>query len=491
MANMGTESSSNGKCNGIGSIEENGSSKTDRREFLKKAGLGGLGLGSLLAAPFETQAEYMTQNVNRYSSPSELEITDLRIAEIDDIPFRVPLIRIDTNQGISGYGEVRDGGAKEYALFLKSRILGENPCNVERIFKKIRQFGGHGRQGGGVSGVETALWDLTGKAYEVPVYQLLGGKYRDSIRLYCDTTGSQDPHEYARRMQERIDMGYTFLKMDLGIGMVDDEADNLTNTREHPPKGSRNLESQYASTPGGYGQTEHPFTRVQITKKGLEQLMEYLKVMRDTIGYEIPLGTDHWGHFDVNEAIKIARATEPFTLAYVEDLMAWQYVDEWREITEATTTPTMTGEDIYRLEGGFKELIDKRAVDLIHPDLGSAGGILETKRIGDYAEQHGIAMMLHYAGAPFGFMASVHAAAATQNFVALEHHSVDTPNWYDLIEEDRSEIFVDGYTPVPERPGLGVTINEDAVREHLIEGAGYFEPTPEWNEIRSWDRIWS
>lgn len=480
------------KNNQINKGNRNGEKKNHvgRRDFLKKASLGGLGLGALFTAPIEDQISHMTSRVNRNSKPSELKITDLRIAEIENIPFRVPLIRIDTNQGISGYGEVRDNGAKEYALFLKSRILGENPCNVEKIFKIIRQFGGHGRQGGGVSGVETALWDLTGKAYNVPVYQLLGGRYRDKVRLYCDTTTSEDPHEYARRMKERVDMGYTFLKMDLGIDLVDQEKGSLTNTREHSPRGDRRLQSQYSSKRGEYGQIDHPFTRVQITEKGLERMMEYLRVMRETIGWEIPIGGDHWGHFGVNECIKIARAAEPYTLAYIEDLIGWEYVDEWREITEATTTPTMTGEDIYALDG-FRELIDKRAVDMIHPDLGSAGGVLETKRIGDYAQQSGIAMMLHYAGSPFGFMASVHTAAATENFVALEHHSVDVPNWYDLVQEDKSDIFQEGYCPVPNKPGLGVTINEEAVKEHLIEGAGYFEPTPEWNEIRSWDRIWS
>lgn len=483
---MGKKSDQDYNVNTNGKTNRN----VDRRDFLKKAGLGGLGLGALFTVPFEDQISHLTSKVNRNSNPSDLKITDLRIAEIDGIPFRVPLIRIDTNQGISGYGEVRDGGAKEYALFLKSRILGENPCNVEKIFKIIRQFGGHGRQGGGVSGVETALWDLAGKAYNVPVYQMLGGQYRDKVRLYCDTTTSEDPYEYARRMKERVDMGYTFLKMDMGIGLVDDQKGSLTNTHEYGPKGDRKLRSQYSSERGDYGQIDHPFTRIQVTEKGLERMMEYLRIMRDTIGYEIPLGTDHWGHFGVNECIKIARATEPYTLAYVEDLISWKYVDEWRDITEATTTPTMTGEDIYALDG-FRELIDKRAVDMIHPDLGSAGGILETKRIGDYAEREGIAMMLHYAGSPIGFLASVHTAAATQNFTVLEHHSVDVPNWYDLVEQNKSDIFQDGYCPVPNKPGLGIELNEEAVRAHLIEGAGYFEPTPEWNEIRSWDRIWS
>ena len=152
-------------------------------------------------SPLEEQIAYASQAVNRNSKPSDLRITDLRIAHIQGAPMRVPIIRIDTNQGISGLGEVRDGGSPRYALMLKSRLLGENPCNVERLFKTIKQFGFHGRQGGGVSGVEMALWDLAGKAYEVPVYQMLGGRHRDRIRLYADTTVSRDRAEYAQRTE--------------------------------------------------------------------------------------------------------------------------------------------------------------------------------------------------------------------------------------------------------------------------------------------------
>jgi hypothetical protein len=195
--------------------------RSGRRQFLETAGLTGLSLGTLTMARPEAQVEHLAQNVNRSSQPSELRITDLRIAEVGGIPFRCPIIRIDTNQGISGYGEVRDNGPKEYALMLKSRILGENPCNVEKIFRIIKQFGHHGRQGGGVAGVETALWDLAGKAYGVPVYQMLGGKYRDRVRLYADTTSLPDPHAFGRLMKEtRVDAGYTALKMDLGVELI-------------------------------------------------------------------------------------------------------------------------------------------------------------------------------------------------------------------------------------------------------------------------------
>ena len=125
--------------------------------------------------------------INTNSKPSELKITDLRVAEIDGAPKHCILLKVMTNQGIVGYGEVRDASSATYALMLKSKIVGENPCNVDKIFRRIKQFGGHSRQGGGVSGIEIALWDLAGKAYGVPAYQLLGGKFRVKVRMYCDT----------------------------------------------------------------------------------------------------------------------------------------------------------------------------------------------------------------------------------------------------------------------------------------------------------------
>src|SRR3984893_17471425 len=136
-----------------------------RRSFLKKSALGGIALGgSFLFSPIEELIAQTTQKVPRYSAPSDLKITDMRYCVIQNVG-RTPIIRIDTNQGIYGLGEVRDGADERYALMLKSRILGENPCNVEMIFKSIKQFGGPARQAGGVCGVEMALWDICGKAY--------------------------------------------------------------------------------------------------------------------------------------------------------------------------------------------------------------------------------------------------------------------------------------------------------------------------------------
>ena len=355
---------------------------------------------------------------------------------------------------------------------------------MERLFKIISQFGHHGRQGGGVSGVEMALWDIAGKAYGVPVYQLLGGKYRDRVRVYCDTTISRDPHEYAKRMQERVDKGYTALKMDIGINLLRDFPGTIINA----PDGKLNpFQYEYRK----YNLAKHPFTGVQITQKGIEKLCEFLEVMRNQIGYEIPMGTDHWGHFGVNEAIKIAQAVEKYNLAYIEDIIPWQYTDQWKEITQSSNTPTQTGEDIFMLYGGFKEIIDKHSVDIVHPDPNTAGGILETKRIGDYASLNGIGFMAHHAAGPVSFLGSVHAAAATENFLWLEHHAVDSPRFEDLVTGIEKPFVKDGYVKVPEKPGIGVELNEEVVKEFIIKGQQMFAPTPEWNEMRAWDRLWS
>jgi L-alanine-DL-glutamate epimerase-like enolase superfamily enzyme len=219
-------------------------------------------------------------------------------------------------------------------------------------------------------------------------------------------------------------------------------------------------------------------------------MARYVAVVREAIGYEVPLAADHFGHFGVNDCIRLANALEPYQMAWLEDMVPWFYTDMWKEITRAVNVPTLTGEDIY-LKEEFIKLIDARAVDMVQPDLASAGGILETKKIGDYAEERGVAMAMHFAGTPICFMANVHCAAATQNFVALEHHSVEVPWWEDMVTGIDKPLNRDGFVLVPDAPGLGVEINQEVVEAHLVEGEGYFEPTPEWDVERSWDRIWS
>ena len=466
------------------------SADNSRRRFLKKAAMGGIAIGGMMGASIEDTIAQTTSGVNRASSPSELKITDMRYAVVQNVG-RTPIIRIDTNQGIYGLGEVRDGADERFALMLKSRIMGQNPCNVEMLFKIIRQFGYHGRQGGGVCAVEMALWDLCGKAYGVPAWQLLGGRYRDKVRLYADTPDAGTPERFAEVVKKRMDdQGFTWLKMDLGIHLAADQETSIVNNKFWGGvRGQYDLRSYM-----GYGNTEHPFTAVQITDKALESLAHYVESVRNAVGYEIPLCADHFGHFDINNSIRLGKALDKYRLAWLEDMIPWYYTEQVKTITNALETPVATGEDIYCLKDGFKPLIDANAVDIIHPDLATSGGLLETKRIGDYAEERGISMALHMAGTPVCFMPNVHCAAATQNFLALEHHSVDSPWWESLVTmTGKQPMVTKGFANVPlDSPGLGIELNEEAVKQHLHpRDKSFFEPTPQWNDKRSHDRVWS
>jgi L-alanine-DL-glutamate epimerase-like enolase superfamily enzyme len=424
----------------------------------------------------ESDLEAAMQSVNTMSKPSELKITDLRIATVKEAPMRCPLIKLYTNQGLVGLGEVRDGASKRYALTLKSRLLGENPCNVDRLFRKIKQFGGHARQGGGVCGVEMALWDLAGKAYNVPAYQMLGGKFRDKIRLYADTNMSPDPKVYGQRMKKRLEMGYTFLKMDLGVRLV--EKTPGTVTRPLGPVSRHEARN-----------VMHMFTGREITPKGLDMMADYVAEVREQVGMEVPLAADHFGHIGVNSCIRLAKALERYNMAWLEDMIPWQHAELMKQITDAADIPILTGEDIY-LKEPFQKLVDMHAVDIIHPDLATSGGLLETKKIGDLAMEGGVAMAMHFAGTPVSFMANLHCAAATENFLALENHSVDVPWWDDMVSGPEKPLVQNGFAKVPDGPGLGVELVDEVVKQHLYE-PGYFEPTPEWDKDTGNDRLWS
>ena len=461
--------------------------KDNRRDFLKKTAIGGISLAGMMGLSISDTLAETTSNVKRSSNPSDLNITDMRYC-LTDVMGGTAIIKIYTNQGIHGLGEVRDAADVRYALMLKSRILGMNPCNVEMIFKSIKQFGGPARQAGGVCAVEMALWDLCGKAYGVPAWQLLGGRYRDKIRLYADTPESSSPAEQEKLIKYRInEQGYTWLKMDVSIRKLKGKPGTLVNSQFWDNLGGN--QSNYMS----YNNTMHPFTQIQITDKGLEELTQIVENIRNLVGYEIPISTDHYGHFDLNNGIRLGKALEKYRLAWLEDMVPWQYTEQWKTISAALETPTLTGEDIYLLEN-FKPLIHERAVDIVHPDLASSGGLLETKRIGDYAEEFGIAMAMHQAGTPVSFMANVHCAAATQNFLSLEHHSVDIPWWEDLVKTTDGRKLIDkGYAQVPlTAPGLGIELNEDVLKQHLKPtDKSYFAPTTEWDDKRSHDRTYS
>lgn len=443
--------------------------------------------------------------VNTCSAPSNLKITDIRFTDVVDSPMHVTLMKIYTNQGLVGLGEVRDGGSRLYGEMLKSRLLGENPCDVERLFRRVKQFGGQARQAGGVCGVEVALWDLAGKAYGVPVYQMLGGKYRDKVRIYCDTdvNGKHTGTDMGRALKKRMDMGFTFLKMDLGLGELFGEPGTLCaplgyveamNATWQALAEAKTPEEKRAARNRNYDafNIAHPFTGIHVTEKGFDILEQYVRDVRAVIGYEIPLAIDHFGHICVEDCIKLCRRIEKYNIAWAEDMIPWQYTDQYVRLRNATTVPICTGEDIYLAEN-FEPLLQAGGVSVIHPDILSSGGIMENKRIGDLAQRYGVAMAVHMAESPVSAMACVHSIAATENFYVLENHSVDVPWWDSMTLGTPEKIVQNGYIAVPDKPGLGVDdYNDEVLREHLHpDHPELWVETSMWDNQWSHDRLWS
>jgi len=396
--------------------------------------------------------------INKFSSPSDLRITDIRSLRVA-ANFDYPIIKIFTNQDVYGLGEVRDAGNEGMALAMKPLLVGRNPLDTAAILQNVRPYAGAGRQGGGYSALDIALNDITGKVYGVPVWRLLGDKRRDRVRMYCDTTGTSDPKKYGERMVARKKLGFTFFKMDVTTNFIGDK-------------------------PGALDTAGVP------TDKGLEYGGELIGAVRDAIGWEAPLSVDAASLrcASVSAGIRAGRAFEKYRLSWLEDLFGtggfWRWKD-FKEIKAHTTTPLLTGEDAFGLEGeiGFQPLIDNRAIDIIHTDHGTSGGCRETKRIADYAwKQEQIPTAIHMAGSPLATMAAVHTAATLDNFVAMECHAVDFISWWqELVTGVTQPVIKDGYITVPDTPGLGVELNEKVVKEHL-RYPGYFDPSTKWNE---------
>ena len=392
------------------------------------------------------------QGVNTRSAPSKLKITDMRACTVA-ANYDYPIIRIDTNQGVYGLGEVFAAGVKGSALVLKAHLVGKDPLQIESILRSVRFSAGQNFWNSGYGAIDLALHDIAGKVYGVPAWRLLGNKLRDRIRIYCDTTGHPDPKVYGQRMLQRKKMGFTFFKMDLYTSLVKDK-------------------------PGAINQFG------VATEKGLGYMCEIIAGVRDAIGWDAPLAADHFGNLGVNDSIRYARAFEPYQLAWAEDMIpeCWKNWRGFKAIKEATTTPILTGEQAFGLEEGFLDLLDNEAVDLIQPDYVASGGMRECKRIADYADIRGIPTVIHQPGSPVGHMAAVHMAATMRNFVVCENHAVDMPWWQDLVTKPAKPLIQNGYSPVPDTPGLGVELNDDVVKEHL-RYPGYFEPTPMYDDF--------
>lgn len=356
------------------------------------------------------------------------------------------LVRVHTDAGVTGTGEAYWGAGVEPLVRRMGPFLeGENPLDLGRLASHLlARTSGEGSQGGAtvaaIGGIELALHDLAGRLLDVPVYQLLGGKFRDEVRVYCDCHAGEDGSaEAAAAEAERVvdELGFDAVKFDL------DTAGGVS-----PDPASANL------------------SRAEIEAKA--QLVE---AVTRALGARAEAAFDcHWG-FDVESARRLARRIEDLGAWWLEDPVPTSTPEGLARVREASSTPIAAGENAFRL-AGLAPLVTEGAVDVLTPDLPKAGGFRETTRATDLAALYGVPVVLHNVCSPIGTMAAVHLAAARANVLAVEFHAYEVGWWADLV--DGGAEITQGRLMVPEGPGLGVELDLEVVEEHRIGDASTF-----------------
>ncbi len=432
-------------------------------QFTRRGFVGSL-LGVAAAKAFGAQQGASTLGSERRPGNVSIKITDLKCAIIG----RNPVVRIVTDQGISGYGEAES--AKPYlkptVLFYKPYLVGEDPTDVARIMLKLRRMGAFKPWGAAISAIEIALWDVAGQAAGLPVHKLLGGKVRDRVRPYGNSENNSEmvlrtPQDYAAVAQQvkEAKEGYTLVKLPVGFHNA-----AMMNSIPDAWYGKR-----------WTGRNPPYMERGPMTESGIDHVVACVEATKKVLGDQIGLAFDCGPGWAPKDAIRFARAVEPYHLAWLEDLITGDYepypkAQVFKEVKDSTTTPIHTGEEIY-LRENFMELIETQAVDVLGPDPEDVGGMAELKWIAEYADLHGILVAPHgiFDGL-FGVAAQVHMGAAMpQNYIAFEYAKGQPDWWYDIVDGLPNPIVKNGFIDVWDKPGLGITFNVRAAKAHLSE----------------------
>lgn len=396
-----------------------------------------------------------------------MKITDLKCALLGGSP----VVRLTTDAGIDGYGQAEHFKPylKPHILFYRDYILGQDPTDVERVMLRIRRLGSFKPWGSAVSAIEMALWDIAGKAAGVPVYKLLGGKVRDTVRVYNGALrfplAGQAPAQYAENMAKMAEAKEGFSIIKQGIGFHSRMPDELPDF--------------------SYGErleVHHQTERGLLTANGLKHVIACVEAMADVLGDEIGLALDCGPGWTVPDAIRLAKALEGLHIMWLEDLISGDYTpyvlaEQYREVTHSTSTPIHTGEQIY-LRQNFKALFEMQAVNIIGPDPADIGGIAELKWVAEYADLHGILMAPHGTGDGLIGLAALVQVAATlpRNYIAFEYPVGRPEWWYDIVDGLPDPIVENSFIHVWDRPGLGVTLNKNAARQYLAaEDKDFFD----------------
>ena len=348
--------------------------------------------------------------------------------------FPMVFVEVLTDQGITGVGEAlayRTSGLQESIRQLGESLIGEDPLKIEALWEGMYRAGGNPAA---ISGIETALWDILGKALGAPVYSLLGGRCRDRIKVYADgffRGAAYEQKAYARQARQAVQEGFTALKMD-----VDEPIPSGTALNRH------------------------------LTTADLALTVEMVAAVRAEVGDGVDLCIDGHGAFDVPSAVRLGHALKDYNLMWIEDPIPMDNMRALAKVSQEVAAPICTGE-LMETRFAFRELFERQAADIIMPDLARTGGILEMKKIAAMADAYHIPVAPHNMVGPIATIASAHLCACIPNFMILEYQMGDVP-WRDELMDSPLPIE-DGCLSLSDKPGLGVELNRKALKTYRAD----------------------
>jgi L-alanine-DL-glutamate epimerase-like enolase superfamily enzyme len=434
-----------------------------RREFLRTLSVTTAGAAGMtgIMGPFHFAKAAI--------SPGEkgIYITNMAVATINGLNSTARIVRLDTNKGISGYGECRveDTNSGTELNKCKSTIIGMNPTQIDKVFNSITallnptsNWTNITYASGAIAAIECACWDITGKVYNVPVWKLLGPKLRDGMRMYCDTPSQGSTSALQSEVQKRLTMGFTWFKTDL---------DTVLNS------------SDYQTSPDANPFSASGGSAKRILSSGYTKWQNYVSTYRTMIG-SAPLSADHFfswspggggSQLDVVSAIQVsnylggAAYLDKSLGGWMEDIVPWHYYSVLAQINAGTDMNILTGEDMFGM-ALVQELINANAVNYFQPDPATFGGIHQTRLAALWAHSKGVKTAFHMSNSPFALIMNAHISAGIPDFLSCEHHYPEL-SWYDsLIDGIPKPIMQSGYVPIPNGPGLGITPNQAAMAAH-------------------------
>jgi L-alanine-DL-glutamate epimerase-like enolase superfamily enzyme len=403
-----------------------------------------------------------------------MKITRLRTAVVE-ANYDWTFIRIETDRDLAGTGECFFApGLTAILRDLEPVLIGEDPRDINRLFRRLqRGASGAGSVAGlvynAISGVEAALWDLKGKALGAPVWELLGGKFRERVRMYADCHAGAGLESIGPMMLPRAP---EWFRRSAENGIVAEEeltpAAHAARARQAVRMGFDAL--KFDLDAGERGSEER---HQLLMSREIEAMQERVAAVRADVGPDVDLALDcHW-RYAMADVIRIARACEPFNLLWLEDPLPPYNPASFLSLRQASAVPLCTGENLYLCQG-FRELIQQQAVHIVSPDIQKTGGLAEARRIAEYADMYDLAVAPHCIASPIGTMAAVHLCASISNFVVLEFHGQDVPFWEACATGFEPPLIRQGSIEVPTGPGLGIELNEEIAREYRKPGEPFF-----------------